>query len=203
MAPGDATLSPRWDIAFSYAAAQRPFVEAAADHLDRLRIRYFLDTHQQTALWGRPLPEELNAIYGERTATVVALFSADYAKSVWARTEMRAALDRAIHVKREFFLPARFDDTPIEGLPSGLVTLDLRGKTPLLFAEEIANKLVLLGVIPPAPRARPGVTGSAGFVPTSVPDLRRLGEGVARKLIGWVGQWERPQQIGDLPRSDE
>jgi len=62
--------------------------------------------------------------------------------------ERRAAFSRAVRERREYVLPARFDDTSLPGLLSDLVAIDLRGRTPEQFAAMIANKLTALGVIP-------------------------------------------------------
>ena len=48
--------------------------------------------------------------------------------------------------RREYVLPARFDDTPLPGLLSDVVTVDLRSKTPQQFAAMIAAKLADLGI---------------------------------------------------------
>ena len=60
--------------------------------------------------------------------------------------ERRAALARAVRERREFVLPARFDDTPLPGLLSDMVTVDLRTRTPQQFAIMIINKLTALGI---------------------------------------------------------
>jgi len=59
---------------------------------------------------------ELPAIYGERAAAVVVFVSAEYAARDRTRLERRAALSRAVRERREYVLPALFDDTPLAGL---------------------------------------------------------------------------------------
>jgi hypothetical protein len=59
---------------------------------------------------------ELPAVYGERAAAVVVFVSAEYAARDWTRLERRAALSRAVQERREYVLPARFDDIPLAGL---------------------------------------------------------------------------------------
>jgi len=48
----------------------------------------------------------------------VVFVSAEYAARDWTRLERRAALARAVRERREYVLPARFDDTPLPGLLS-------------------------------------------------------------------------------------
>ena len=107
-------------------------------------VRCFYDADEQIELWGRYLAEELPAIYGEQAAAVVVFISAEYADRDWTRLERRAALARAVRERREYVLPARFDDTPLPGLLSDMVTVDLRGRTPEQFAALIAAKLAAL-----------------------------------------------------------
>ncbi len=137
----------RWDVALSFARAQRDYVERVAAALKVQGVRCFYDADEQIDLWGKYLPEELPAIYGEQAATVVVFVSADYAARDWTRLERRAALDRAVRERREYVLPVRFDDTPLPGLLAGLVAIDVRGRSPLEFAGMVAAKLADLGII--------------------------------------------------------
>ena len=145
----------RWDVALSFAGAQRDYVEQVAQALKARGVRCFYDADEQIELWGKYLAEELPAIYGEQAAAVVVFVSAEYAARDWTRLERRAALDRAVRERREYVLPARFDDTPLPGLLSDMVAVDLRGRTPQQFAAMIADKLAALGIA----RRRRGVRG--------------------------------------------
>jgi hypothetical protein len=116
----------------------------------RSPVRCFYDADEQIDLWGKYLAEELPAIYAERAAAVVVVVvvfvSAEYAARDWTRLERRAALNRAVQERREYVLPARFDDTPLPGLLSDLVAIDLRGRSPQQFAAMIADKLARLAI---------------------------------------------------------
>ena len=138
----------RWDVALSFAGAQRDYVEQVAQALQARGLRCFYDADEQIDLWGKYLAEELPAIYGEQAATVVVFVSAEYATRAWTRLERRVALGRAVRERQEHVLPARFDDTALPGLLSDMVWVDLRGRTPQQFAAMIANKLATLGISP-------------------------------------------------------
>ena len=97
-------------MALSFAGAQRDYV---AEALQARGVRCFYDADEQIELWGKYLAEELPAIYGEQAAAVVVFVSAEYAARDWTRLERRAALGRAVRERREYVLPARFDDTPL------------------------------------------------------------------------------------------
>jgi hypothetical protein len=92
-------------------------------------VRCFYDADEQVELWGRHLAEELAAVYAGQAAVVVVFISAEYADGDWTRLERRAALARAVRERREYVLPARFDDTALPGLLDDVVAVDLRRHT--------------------------------------------------------------------------
>ena len=141
----------RWDVALSFAGAQRDYVKQVAQALQARGLRCFYDADEDIGLWGRYLAEELPTIYGEQAAAVVVFVSAEYAARDWTRLERRAALARAVRERREYVLPARFDDTALPGLVPDMVAVDLRGRTPDQFAGLIAAKLADLGITAPGP----------------------------------------------------
>ena len=173
----------RWDVALSFAGAQRDYVEQVAEVLKARGVRCFYDADEQIELWGKYLAEELPTIYGEQAAAVVVFVSAEYAARDWTRLERRAALAQAVRERREYVLPARFDDTPVPGLLSDMVTVDLRGRTPQHFAAMIAAKLASLGI---GPSSSPGEAGRGppGGIPVSEADPRRLGVHAAISVPG-------------------
>jgi hypothetical protein len=178
----------RWDVALSFAGAQRDHVEQVARALQAWEVRCFYDADEQIELWGRYLAEDLPAIYGEQVAVVVVFVSAEYAARDWTRHERRAALGRAVRERREFVLPARFDDTSLPGLLSGMVAVDLRGRTPEQFAAMVAAKLAALGITSadaaesPAQDAR--AARPAGARPVTQADPRQLGVHAAISVPG-------------------
>jgi hypothetical protein len=58
----------------------------------------------------------------------VVFVSAEYAARDWIRLERRAALARAARERREYVLPARFDDTQLPGLLPDVSYVDLAHK---------------------------------------------------------------------------
>jgi WD40 repeat protein len=145
-------------VALSFAGAQRGYVEHVSEALKAQGVRCFYDADEQIDLWGKYLAEELPVIYGEQAAAVVVFVSAEYAARDWTRLERRSALNRAVRERQEYVLPARFDDTPLPGLLSDMVAVDLRTRTPQEFAEMIAAKLAALGIVAPVPPTAPQAT---------------------------------------------
>ena len=64
MAGGDGGAGPgaglgrRWDVALSFAGAQREYVERVAAALKARGVRCFYDADEQVRLWGKNLAEE-------------------------------------------------------------------------------------------------------------------------------------------------
>ncbi|WP_239406214.1 TIR domain-containing protein, partial [Frankia sp. Cj3] len=191
----------RWEVALSFAGAQRGYVERVARALAMRGVRCFYDADEQIDLWGRHLAEELPRIYAEDAATVVVFLSAEYAARDWTNAERRAALSRAVRERREFVLPARFDDTVVPGLLSDLVAVDLRVRTPEEFAVLVARKLASLGI---------AVSGGDGETGPEAVALSAVGSPAVASVVPvrWrppaelVGFLRMMRQVTDrLPRS--
>jgi hypothetical protein len=181
----------QWDVALSFASAQRGYVEQVAEALKARGVRCFYDADEQIDLWGKYLAEELPTIYGEQAAVVVVFVSAEYAAQDWTRLERRAALNRAVRERQEYVLPARFDDTPLPGLLSDIVTVDLRARSPQQFAAMIAEKLDALFIAAPAPSGGAGgTTEGAG---------RRAGAPVLGWTNGATGPQAQPRRSSVAP----
>ncbi len=156
----------RWDVALSFSGAQREYVKQVAGALTARGVRCFYDADEQIELWGRHLAEELPAVYAGQAAVVVVFISAEYAAGDWTRLERRAALARAVRERREYVLPARFDDTVLPGLLDDVVAVDLRRHTPERFAELVAAKLASLAAAggPGGPRVLAGPPPVGGLL---------------------------------------
>ena len=173
----------RWDVALSFAGAQRDYVGQVASALKARGVRCFYDADEQVRLWGTHLAEELPRIYARESAAVVVFVSADYAGRDWTRLERRAAFSRAVAEAGVYVLPARFDDSELPGLLPDVVAVDLRGYTPGQFADLIVAKLADLG-ISSSPSPRGAVRAPAGGVRVDEVDPRRLGVHAAISVSG-------------------
>jgi len=172
----------RWDVALSFAGAQRDYVGQVAAALKARGVRCFYDADEQVELWGKSLAEELPRIYARESAAVVVFLSTDYAGRDWTRLERRAAFSRAVAEAGVYVLPARFDDSELPGLLADVVTVDLRRYTPAQFADLIAGKLADLATSP----SPPGETdrGPTGAVRVEGADPRLLGVHAAISVPG-------------------
>ena len=133
-----------FDVALSFAGEDRVFVERVAERLKANNIQVFYDKDEEIYLWGKDLGDTLDSIYRLNTKFVVLFISEHYARKMWTNHERKSAFARAIQERREFVLPARFDDTELPGLRPTIGYISLRNETPETFALKIIQKITAL-----------------------------------------------------------
>jgi hypothetical protein len=106
----------QYDIALSFAGEDRACAQQLADALRRRNVTVFYDTDEQAMLWGVDLYAYLSDLYQNRAQYCVMFLSKYYAVKVWTNHERRAAQARAFRESREYILPIRLDDTPMDGI---------------------------------------------------------------------------------------
>src|ERR1700761_9462509 len=131
----------KYDVALSFAGEDRAFVERAADILRRKGVSVFYDKYEEAALWGKDLYSHLSDVYGAQAKFTIAFVSIHYANKLWTNHERKSAQARAFEENAEYLLPARFDDTPIPGIPTTIGYIDLRRTTPEQLCEILIVKL--------------------------------------------------------------
>lgn len=134
-------LRPSYDVVLSFAGENRAYVVEVAEVLRQHQVRVFYDEFEQVNLWGKNLIEHLDIIYRQSGKYCVIFISKHYAEKPWAIHERRMALDRALREKRDYILPARFDDTQLPGLSSSIAYTQLDDKEPTTLAALILQKL--------------------------------------------------------------
>jgi hypothetical protein len=171
----------RFDVCFSFAGEDRPYVERVAQAFRAAGVRIFYDAYEQAALWGENLFEYLDEIYRKRSRFCVVFVSAAYLQKAWTRHELESAQSRALESLETYILPARFDDTEIPGLRHVRAYIDLRKVDPEEFARQIIVKLSLPATTSPTdePLARSGlslaVTRAEDLLVALTPTERREG----------------------------
>lgn len=135
------TGSERYDVALSFAGENRDYVRGVAESLKAKGVRVFYDDFEKALLWGENLTERFVDVYMDSSRYVVLFISEHYRDKVWTRLERRAALARALTEDRAYVLPARFDDTEIEGLLPTVGYEDLREISPAEFSVLICHKI--------------------------------------------------------------
>lgn len=130
-----------YDVVLSFAGEDREYVESVAKHLVETDINFFYDKYETVTLWGKDLYEHLAKVYGESARYCVMFISENYKNKLWTTHERRSAFSKAFKEKEEYILPARFDDTEIEGLRDTVGYIDLTEYDPEEFAGLILAKL--------------------------------------------------------------
>lgn len=132
---------PEYDVCLSFASEQRPYVEKVNEFLIKGGVRVFYDQNEQADAWGKDLSDHLDSVYRHRAKYCIIFASKQYSEKNWTSRERRSALARALSEKREYVLPARFDDTELPGIPDTVAYIDLRRNSPQQLAELFIAKL--------------------------------------------------------------
>jgi hypothetical protein len=114
-------------------------VELVARRLKAEGVKVFYDADED--LWGKDLAEHLDFVYRRASRYCILFISQAYAEKQWPRHERRSALARAIEEEAEYLLPARFDDTELDGLRPTVGYIDLAEVAPASLAEHFIDKL--------------------------------------------------------------
>jgi hypothetical protein len=131
----------KYDITLSFAGEDREYVERVAEFLIASDVKVFYDRFEEAELWGKDLGIHFEFVYRRSAKYCIPFISKDYKDKLWTNYEIRNAISRAIETKEDYILPARFDDTEIDGLRSTLGFIDLRKYEPEEFAKLILRKL--------------------------------------------------------------
>ena len=139
--PGEDTAksSFQYEVALSFAAEDRKYVEAVASSLRAAGVSVFYDRYEEAVLWGKNLYDHLRHVYAEAAEYTVIFSSKAYAQNLWTNHERESAQSRAFGASSEYILPARFDDTEIPGLLKTIGYIDLRLKQPQELASLIRS----------------------------------------------------------------
>lgn len=131
----------KYDVTFSFAGEDRSYVEKVATILSDRGVKVFYDKFEEDDLWGKDLGIHFDTIYRKSAKYCIPFVSRYYKEKVWTNYELRNVLSRAIEQNGEYILPARFDDTEIEGIRPTLGFIDLRNRSEEEFANLILKKL--------------------------------------------------------------
>lgn len=132
-----------YDVVFSFAGEDRPFVREIVLRLKDNKIKYFCDEDEKVNLWGKDLVIYLDKIYQHSARYCIVIISENYRKKIWTNHELKSALARAIKEKdKEYILPIRLDDTEIDGIRHSLGFIDARNESIENIGEIIIKKLI-------------------------------------------------------------
>ena len=134
-----------YDVAFSFAGAQRTYVEKVKNALEKYDISVFYDNDNSVNLWGKNLYRYLDELY-QKAQYCVMFISKEYGECPWTIHESQSAQERAFRSYdplnfQEYILPVRFDDTQIPGIRVTTGYMDANILAPEELAEKIVKKL--------------------------------------------------------------
>jgi hypothetical protein len=166
----------RYDVAFSFAGEDRPYVEKVVEILHAVGLEVFYDRYETAQLWGKDLYTHLRAVYQDLAQYTVIFISRHYAEKLWTNHERESAQARAFQENREYILPARFDDTAIPGLTATTGFVDLRVTEPPVLASLILEKL--------------GITDAGESPIHQISEVEKTDRLLAQRVRAWTDSFE-------------
>jgi hypothetical protein len=130
-----------YEIAFSFAGEDRPFVEQVVEALRSRGVRVFYDLSEQVDVLGKDLTAHLADVYKNKADYCLMFISRHYVQKAWPQFERQHAQSRALSQKREYILPIRLDDSEVPGLPSTICFLDARRNSIKAIADTLIKKV--------------------------------------------------------------
>jgi hypothetical protein len=129
----------KFDVAISFAGAQRELAERLAKAVRDAGYSVFYDDFYKEQLWGKDLPVFFDMVYRKESRFCLIFISREYGERFWTNHERRSAQARALQERgNEYILPIRVDGTELDGMPPtvGYLSLDEH------CVEEIASILL-------------------------------------------------------------
>ena len=130
-----------YDVAISFAGADRPVAERIAHRLKAAGLRVFYDRDQQHILLGEDLAELLHNTYFADSRFAVTVISKAFLASKWAGNwEFKAVLARMQKQHGGYALPYVMEDVPVPGLSPTLGYVAAANFTAEEFADLVVRK---------------------------------------------------------------
>src|SRR5262245_8541804 len=134
----------QYDLALSFAGAERELANRLATRLDAAGYSIFLDDFYQAELWGRDLSVALADVYGHDARFCLILLSDEYLQRAWTTHERRHAISSFISERDDYILCLKIDEIELPGFPSAIGYISLNR-----FPEDEIYKLLLQRLGPP------------------------------------------------------
>ena len=115
-----------YDVALSFASADKAMAEELANRLRNKQMNVFLDEYRARDLWGKDVVAHLVNIYARKARDCILFVSQHYPLNRWTEAERASARERAFRDPKEHIFPVRLDDTEVPGLEETPGYRDLR-----------------------------------------------------------------------------
>jgi hypothetical protein len=107
-----------YDVAISFAGADREIARSIAMALRQRGLRVFFDEFHAAELWGTDLAHYFGGVFDDRARYCLMLTSRSYPASAWATHERRHAQSRQAREPDGYILQVRLDETRVPGIPA-------------------------------------------------------------------------------------
>ncbi len=114
-----------YDVAVSFAKADKVVAEEFVHLLDQRNIKSYLDEYTSPDTWG-DIVDHLVNLFARKAHYCVLLLSEQYPLDAWTETERASARESALRDAEEYILPLRLDDTDVPGMDEVKGYRDLR-----------------------------------------------------------------------------
>lgn len=132
----------KYDIAISFAGAQRSVAEALARAVRDAGFQVFFDGFYAEQLWGKDLTVFFDEVFRKHSRFCVMLVSNEYTERIWTTRERQSALARAVAERgNEYILPIQVEPVEVPGLLPTIGYVSLRERTIEEIAELLKQKL--------------------------------------------------------------
>jgi len=118
----------KYDVAFSYAKADKVYVGEVANLLKSNELRVFFDDFEEEKIemWGNDLTDYSHEIFSEKSLFTVIFISKEYeSEKVNERKSAQQKQMNIVKKDKEYILPVKFDDTELKGIGNMLVAINI------------------------------------------------------------------------------
>ena len=105
-----------YDVAVSFAKADRAIAEELADLLQERSFKVYLDEYKSHDAWGRDVVDHLTNLYARKARYCILLISKQYPLKAWTEAERTSARERALRDAEEYIVPIQLDDVEVPGI---------------------------------------------------------------------------------------
>jgi hypothetical protein len=130
-----------YDVAVSFAQADRTVAEDLGNLLAHKNIKVFYDEYKSPGQWGKDVVNHLVNLYARKACYCVLLSSQHYPLRAWTKAERTSAREHALRDAEEYILPIRLDDMDVPGLSEVKGYRDLRQESVESVVDFLVGKL--------------------------------------------------------------
>lgn len=133
---------PSYDLAISFAGAQRDVAEAIANRVRDAGFEVFYDRFYPEQLWGKDLAVFFDEVFRKKARYCLIFVSNEYIERDWTNHERRSAVARMIESKgQEYILPVKVHDVELPGVQSTIGYVSLRDYSVEQIADMVLAKI--------------------------------------------------------------